>query len=119
MNESRYKPIAKSIAIVTLPFKDPGDKPPQTRVSRFAEVLAPSVKEIFIITGNFSINVPSDNFRVINVKTPVARVLAEPLVSKGFRFLSAQFTLSINILRLSFNRTSDVVRSSFLVERLL
>jgi len=108
MNEKSFTTIAKSIAIVTLPFKNPEEKSPQTRVSRFAAVLAALVKDIFIITGNFSANVPHDNVSIVNVKTPVTRVLGEPLVLKGFRFLSAQFTLSSAILRLPTKRASDV-----------
>jgi len=108
MNEQSSKLITKSVAIVTWPFKHPDEKPPQTRVSRLAIMLATLVKEVHIITGNFSLNVPSDNVRVVNVKTPRSRMHKEPVFITGFRFLLSQVTLSIAILRLTSKQASDV-----------
>jgi len=108
MNEQGLKPITRRVVIVTMPFKTTDEKPPQTRVCRLAIVLATFVKEVHIITGNFSLNVPSDNVRVVNVKTPRSRIHKEPVFLKGFRFLSSQVTLSIAILRLLSKQAGDI-----------
>jgi len=108
MNEQSSKLITKSVAIVTWPFKHPYEKDLQTRVSRLAIMLGTLVKEVHIITGNFSLNVPSDNVRVVNVKTPRSRMHKEPVFITGFRFLLSQVTLSIAILRLTSKQASDV-----------
>jgi glycosyltransferase involved in cell wall biosynthesis len=99
-NQENSKPIIRNIAIVVPPYKNPDDVAPQMRPLRFAAVLAPLAKEVFIITGNFRANIPYENVRVINVKAPKAKTLRESMISRGFRFLSAQFTLSNAIIRL-------------------
>jgi glycosyltransferase involved in cell wall biosynthesis len=99
-NQENSKPIIRNIAIVVPPYKNPDDVAPQMRPLRFAAVLAPLAKEVFIITGNFRANIPYDNVKVINVKAPIAKTLKESLISRGFRFLSAQFTLTGAIIRL-------------------
>lgn len=110
---SRYnsKTTVRNAAIIVPPYKDPDNVGPQTRPLRFAALLAPLAKEVFIITGNFHANIPYDNVTVINVKAPTAKTLKEPLISRGFRFLSAQFTLPVAIIRLfsRVGRNLDIV----------
>jgi glycosyltransferase involved in cell wall biosynthesis len=99
-SQHNSKPTIKNVAIVVPTFKNPCDVAPQIRPLRFAALLAPLAKEVFIITGNFHANIPYGNVTVINVKAPIAKTLKESLISRGFRFLSAQFTLSLAIIRL-------------------
>lgn len=108
MTQHNSTPEGKNVAVVALPFKHPGDTPPQNRPVRLASVLAASAKEVFIITGNFSIDIPRNNIKVINVRTPVVKNLKEPLFSRGFRFFLAQFTLSSAILGLSLRSSTKL-----------
>lgn len=106
MNQHNSKPIIRNVAVVASTFKNPDNVAPQIRLLRFAAVLAALAKEVFIITGNFRANIPYGNVAVINVKTPIVKTLRESLISKGFRFLLAQFTLPGAIVRL-FSRVGD------------
>ena len=108
VNEHYPKPVAGNVAIVIYPYRNPQENAPQTRPLRLVTVLAPLVKEVFIVTGNFSAKIPHKNVTVINVTAPDVKTVGEPLVSKIFRLLLAQFTLSIAVARLQLNKTTRV-----------
>lgn len=108
MNEHSPKPVAGNVAIVIYPYRNPQESAPQTRPLRLVTVLAPLVKKVFIVTGNFSAMISHKNVTVINVNAPDVKIVGEPLVSKIFRLFLAQFTLSIAIVRLQLNKATRV-----------
>jgi len=99
-SQHNSKPTIGNVAIVIPPYKNPWDVAPQTRPLRFVAVFVPLAKKVFIITGNFRADIPYDNVTLINVKAPIAKTPKESLISRGFRFLSAQFALPGAIIRL-------------------
>jgi len=100
MNQHNSKTAIRNVAILASTFKNPDNVAPQIRPLRFAAVLSPLAKEVFIIAGNFRAKIPYGNVTVINVKAPIVKTLKESLISRGFRFLLAQFTLPGAIVRL-------------------
>ncbi len=85
--------INKNIGLLVFPLRNP-DEEYQGLILQFIALLAPLVRELSLITGNFHTNLPYDNVSVINVKTSVIKVAKESVISKAYRFLLAQFTLS-------------------------
>ena len=100
MNQHNPKTTIRNVAILASTFKNPDNVAPQIRPLRFAAVLSPLAKEVFIIAGNFRAKIPYGNVTVINVKAPIIKTPKGSLISRGLRFLLAQFTLSSAIVRL-------------------
>jgi glycosyltransferase involved in cell wall biosynthesis len=93
---------------VTQAFSNPHYEPPQTRPVRLATVLAASAKHVFIITGNFGINIPQDNVTVMNVRAPMIQSSSQNWFPRIFRFVSTQFALSSALIRLSLKLSTNL-----------
>ena len=91
----------RNIGLMAFPLRNPDEECGQTFISQLVDIIAPSVKEVFIITANLQANMFYDNVSIVNVKSPIVTKPREPVVSKAFRFLLAQLTLSRELIRLS------------------
>ena len=111
--KSRLKPVIDSIYLVVFPLRNPSDAPGKIIAfiaSQLADVLAASASKVFIVTGNFHPTVLNDtygNINIVNVKAPIIKTQKETLISKALRFFLAQFTISIELIRL-FSRPDSI-----------
>lgn len=101
MMRSSSQPISKTIGLVVFPLRNPSEECGQSFISQLVALLAPLVGEIFIITGNLQMDLLHPNVRIINIKAPIIKKAKESVMSKGFRLLLAQFTLSSAIIQQS------------------
>lgn len=99
----KLQALDKRIGLMVFPY---GEKY-QGLMLRFIDFLAPMVKELSLVTGNFRTNLPYDNVNIINVRTPTLKDTKEPVVSKIFRLLLVQFTFSRAVIHQS--KKSDVI----------
>jgi len=108
MNKHDLSLVVGKVAIVTHPFVNPEEEYRQSRPLRLAAVLAPLATEVFIVTGNFHHAIPYQNVKVVNVKTPIVRRQKESLLLRVRRFICAQFTLSLALIRLTIQAEDKV-----------
>ena len=95
------------VGLLVFPLMNTDVECGQTFIGELADVLAPLSQEIFIITGNLLFTNAKSNVCIINTKASIIRTYKEPIISKVLRFISAQFTLSLKLLRLS--RKIDII----------
>jgi len=93
------KPTIRNVAILAFPINDP-EKSQFIGLRRLAAVLATSVKEVFLITGNFPKSFAHNDVKLINVPAWILKGQRRPLLTGALQVLVAQFTLSGALLRL-------------------
>jgi len=95
------QPISKTIGLVVFPLRNSIEKCGQSSISQLDTRLASLVGQILIITGNLQMDLLHPNLRISNVKAPIIKAAKESVMSKVFRLLLAQFTLSSAIIQQS------------------
>ena len=100
MMQSGAEPINLSIGLMIFPLRNPDEKE-QVLLLQFIALLAPLVRELSLITGNFHTSLLYDNVSVITVRAPIIKVAKESVLSKAWRLFLAQFNLSWGVIRQS------------------
>lgn len=92
------EPAKVRIGLMIFPLRNPDEKY-NSLILRLCFVLAPLAKQVLIISGNFKAILSFVNFKIINVTAPVIKDTKESAGSKAFRFLQAQFTISLALIQ--------------------
>jgi glycosyltransferase involved in cell wall biosynthesis len=97
----------KRICIVVFPFKNPYEECGQSYLSQYIRLIAPNVKELSVICGNYRPSDLPDNVTLHNIKAPTIDVYSkESALSQLHRIVSGQLLLTTKLIQL--RRTFDI-----------
>jgi glycosyltransferase involved in cell wall biosynthesis len=97
----------KRLCIVAFPFKNPHEECGQSYLNQYIRLIAPNVKELSVICGNYHPQELFDNVTIYNIKAPIIDVYSkESALSQLYRIVSGQLFLTIKLTQL--RRTFDI-----------
>ncbi len=97
----------KRICIVVFPFKSPYAECGQNYLNQYIRLIAPNVKELNVICGNYRPSGLPDNVTLYNTKAPIIDVYSkESVLSQLHRIISGQLLLTVKLIQL--RRTFDI-----------